>query len=727
MTTENESLRYLQALPRWLAWAEQHWVDVDQEKGHWAPASEKVLGHCAHGSYLAACVLLAAAPKALQEECHLSADEMIERALKSHRYIFSSHVSRSGPGKARWGHHWGSPILTERLANFVDMLDPFMSDADRLLWSDVLVSEAGHHLQTPIETNRFAAKGETHAERNYWRGSALYRAAQAVGDHPDAQAWMDKARAYWMNSFSVPADAICDAPIDGKPCREWFIGANVHPEFVFEHHGTVSVDYVVHTAAFFTMILVSALSRGWPRNEAMFHHMTDLWSFLRKVILPNGRLAFVGGVNRPRYALSQNYLLPALLAWDRFGGDPAARELARGVQEIQSKDLSASGDGSFYGARMAALRNDPKRAQTYWRLEADVVISLGLSRLITQLPCGNFIQGPTSGRLAVRPEDLNRPLCSRDAAFILQRTRQGLFGVYWGRSATAEEDPPLALCVPFKNPDRVEWRGNLATSFRPSGPQRKLLNWSFVSFDQGFSTAAHILEAIPERGDDVSPAVDQRVGFVLFPDGRTLLRVEKARALRRVELSEVAACSLNLPNDLFTGGSLNLYEASGKRAIHSGKDDANVQRIESPWVAVGDDLGVIALRGPRAFSLEPAADREHGFKTLLAEHLYYPLVREIQTFQAGQTILDTAVLFVVNADHRETEEMARRLNAQRVPCGTPDVEMWRLDPGAERPMLIVLNLTDGECQVDGPEDLANLTPLTPDTKINGDKLRQRGC
>ncbi len=38
--------------------------------------------------------------------------------------------------------------------------------------------------------------------------------------------------------------------------------------------------------------------------------------------MPNGQIALLGGVMRPRYIIFQNYLLPALLFWQRYGGDP---------------------------------------------------------------------------------------------------------------------------------------------------------------------------------------------------------------------------------------------------------------------------------------------------------------------------------------------------------------------------------------------------------------------
>ena len=246
-----DAMRYLESLPAWLAWAERDWTAIDGARGRWGPEASRVLGHCAHGSYLSACALLATGPEDLRAQCHLSQDEMVDRALRSLRYILSCHVGQPATARSEtaWGHHWGSPILVERVANFVGLLAPFTTEREQALWHDMLVSEADHHCTTPIETNRFPAQGETHGERNYWRGSILLRAARSLPDHPHAAEWLDLSSAYFVNSCSVPSDAQCSAVVDGKPCSEWFIGANVHPDFVFEHHGAVSLDYCIHTAA----------------------------------------------------------------------------------------------------------------------------------------------------------------------------------------------------------------------------------------------------------------------------------------------------------------------------------------------------------------------------------------------------------------------------------------------------------------------------------------------
>ena len=692
---------YLAALPAWLRWAERYWTDLGAGRGRWGATHNKALGRSGHGGYLSACALLACEADTTGDQTGLSRDEMISRALKCFRHIFASHVCRGEPAadETAWGHHWGSPVLLERTTNFVDLLEPYMAQADRELRREVIVSEAEHHLATPIETNRFPADGETHMERNYWRGSALYRAAQVAPDHPNAAPWLEKARGYWINSVSVPADGALGTVVDGKPCQERFVGANLHPEFVFEHHGAASTDYTMHTQAFLVMIMLSVLRHGWTPSEAMFHHMVDLWNVARRFILPNGRMAFVGGAKRPRYAITQNYLLPITLFWSRFGGDAGVEHIPEAVLAIQSQDREASGDGSFYTARAQWIREQPMDvARYFWRMGADAIYSLGMAHLLSKLPARNVVAAPTAGEPAFADEDLKRPIFCRDAGLVFRRTDHGFFSVYWGRSDTAEEDPPLALAIPLANPDRADWLTNLATVFQPFGPDRKLADWRFESFPNGFATAGRILEGDPE--DKGAYPIDQRLAFVLFPDGRSFLRIEKATARAPIRVSEIAALNLNLANDIFTGNEFTLSSTGGAQRIRGKGGAEGLQEIAGPWVNIEDELGVIALYGPEAFTLECFSERLRGFNTLLAERLCYPLVREPRTFEKGETILDTAVLLIANISAQETREKAAAMDFARSTDAGVEIILLRLDK--ERSAMVAVNLSGSVREIELP-------------------------
>lgn len=728
MTAESKSSVYLKYFPEWLAWAEESWTDIDGEIGYFGTGTGATLAHSALTGYMAACAIMATCPdEQMRKKCSLSQELMIERALKSYRFIIKCHLSQnsSATDNTKWGHHWGSPIVIERMANFVDILKPYMPNEDLRLWHNMLIDEANYHLETSVQTNRFSSEGETHAERNYWRGSTLFRVAQEISNHKNVPLWLEKSSEFCVNALSVPDDAYCNVVVDGKPVNGRFIGANAHPEFVFEHHGAISIDYSIHTESFFTMIMISVLRNNWQPSDALSHHMGDVWNFVRQCILPSGNIAFIGGLQRPRYAITQSYLLPCLLFWHHYGCDSGAKKLAEQVLTIISHLRDESKDGSFYSTRAVALRmkrNIHPLSYFYYRLESDVIISLGLSHMIMELPEKEALFGPTVGKITCDEKHLQRPVHAKDAGLVFQRTTDGLFSVNWRRSERAEADPPLANAVALSNGHRAEWLSNLSTVFKPFRPERRLLNYWITYFKNGFATAGGIHEASFLRSDETGPGygIDQRLAFILMPDGRTFLRLEKAKARCKLNISEIASLNLNIANDIFTGNQFELVTSHGTKTIHGvgGKD--SIEPIESAWVNIADELGVVSLYGPEEFTLETFSERQRGYKTLLVERLYYPLIKKDITMQEGEDILDTAILLIANSSADETKRISANLDFHRIPNDDSDIEIIEFCYAEDKRALVVVNFSESKKEISFAnfgKKSADLELVTPGTLI----------
>ncbi|HRU06544.1 MAG TPA: hypothetical protein P5137_12310, partial [Candidatus Brocadiia bacterium] len=281
--------------------------------------------------------------------------------------------------KIAWGHHWGSGITIERIANFVDLAKDSLPPDLYQAWLDMLACESDYQLNVRVEANRFSEKGETHGERNYWRGALLFRAARLMPNHPSAQAWLDKAASFFANAMSTPEDATSDVVMDGKPLRELHIGANAHPGCVFEHHGVFSSDYSVINASFHAMAMLGALRNNWPVMDTLSLHQDDLWRVIRHLVLPGGRIACVGK-QRPRYSIMYCYLMPVLALRMRGPDAAQAAEMLQASFSLLQKDRDASGNGAFFSGRCqeGMERWNKDRPAYYYRLEADAILSLGL-------------------------------------------------------------------------------------------------------------------------------------------------------------------------------------------------------------------------------------------------------------------------------------------------------------------------------------------------------------
>ncbi len=705
---------YLRHFPQWLEWAEPHWHETDDGGGFFGAGTGVVLDHSATAGYLAACAALAAGPESLRAACHLALPELKRRAASALRFILAGHVSRppKTAGAQSWGRHWGSPILIERLANLVACLEPWLPEAERATWRAVLEDEADYLLTAPIETNRFGLRGETHGERNYWRGSLLFRAARLDPGHPRAAAWLDRSSLYCLNALSMPADADSAALVDGRPLRDWHQGANMHPGALFEHHGVLSLDYSIIAESFFVMAMIGVLRHGWTPTQALFHHMGDLWRFIRKCILPEGRIVCFGK-QRPRYTIMYHYALAGLVFWARHGGDPGAWELAQALERVAEIDRAAAGDGSFHGARGEGLRllRADSRPYYYFRLEADAILARSYAWLLLTAPAALPARGPTCGR-PPRADELADPVVSQAAGLVMRRNSRALYAVYWHRSEKAEADPALALVVPAGHGHRADWLSNLATIFKPLRNRHVVRAWRTAACGGGFITAGQIDEGLPMPSDDgTAMLIDQRLVFVMLPDGRALLRLEIARARQAVRLLEIAGLNLNLVNDIFTGNQFDLISAAGLHRIPGrGGADAEME-IHSPWVCLPGELGVVAAGGaPEPFVLATAAQRRRAYESLLVERLYWPLRRAPRLYAAGEVILDTAAWLLPGAAAAETANFHAQLQWQSHAAG--DALLLRTFKYFGQPAGLLVNLGDAPQTVTAGQ-LAPLAGLAP--------------
>ncbi len=717
---------FLRHFPRWLQWAEPHWHETDAGSGFFGAGTGVVLDHSATAGYLAACATLAAGPESLRARCHIPPAEMTRRASCALRFILAGHVSqlRGTAGGNSWGRHWGSPIVLERMANAVDCLEPWLPDADRAAWRAVLEDEADFLLTAPVEANRFGLRGETHGERNYWRGSLLFRAARLYPGHPRAGAWLERSSLYCLNALSMPEDAVSDALVDGRPLRDWHRGANMHPGALFDHHGVLSLDYGIIAESFFVMAMIGVLRHGWTPTEALFHHMGDLWRFVRKCILPEGRIVCFGK-QRPRYTIMYHYALAGLVFWARHGGDPGAWELARALERVAEIDRAASGDGSFHGARGEGLRllRADSRPYYYFRLEADAILARSYAWLLLTAPAALPAGGPTGGR-PPRADELTDPVVSQDAGLVMRRHPRALYAVYWNRSEKAEADPALALVVPAGHGHRADWLSNLATIYKPLRARHFPRGWRAELCGGGFITAGQIDEGLPMPSDDgTAMLIDQRLVFVMLPDGRAMLRIEVARARQPVRLLEIAGLNLNLANDIFTGNQFDLVSNAGARRVPGCGGAEGEMEIHSPWVCLPGELGVVAAGGePKPFVLATTARRRRAYETLLVERLYWPLHRIPRLYAEGELIQDTAVWLIPGATADETRAFHAGMRWQSHAAGA-DLLLKTFDCFGQ-PAGLLVNLSATERTVGGDQlaPLAGLAPVNGATPAAGIKL-----
>ena len=194
----------------------------------------------------------------------------MDQAARAIRYAVSSHLSgtqKCTDGKP-WGGSWQSAMWTATLVF-----------GARLMWDDldaelqqgvarVIASEADRFLSIKPPTGRW---GDTKAEENGWDMTCLVVADSMFPNHPHAAAWHEKGIEYMMNTHSVPQDALDKTLVDGRPVCEWFVGANLNPDFTLENHNIFHPCYMACSSYFQTQAEMYYTYAGRPIQIGRAH------------------------------------------------------------------------------------------------------------------------------------------------------------------------------------------------------------------------------------------------------------------------------------------------------------------------------------------------------------------------------------------------------------------------------------------------------------------------
>ena len=221
-----QSLRLLTA---WMGSAEAFWYPLPGHEGlgcygtgfgGWGvQTNQKYLGAMAALSVLGERAPLI--PRAVAIQARARALAALRFSLRSHN---SGDVIR--PDGTQWGHTWISTLGVERMMYGVYLLMPYLSDQDRADLCRVLASESNWLLKhyhrgrvRGVAADPWNHTGKNAPESNIWNGAVLWRTAAMYPDHPDADAWRQRAHLFLMNAASVPSDADDRRVMAGKPIK----------------------------------------------------------------------------------------------------------------------------------------------------------------------------------------------------------------------------------------------------------------------------------------------------------------------------------------------------------------------------------------------------------------------------------------------------------------------------------------------------------------------------
>ena len=692
-TADVEGLRaeLAENLSTWLRAAERYWYDDPAEPTRgWYGSGFDNWGVQTNQKYVAAAATVAAYGSDPQTRSFAAA-----RALAALRFSLWSH--RSGPGRCAdgrpWGHTWISALGLERMMFSVDLLQPWLTEDDRLAVDAVLISECqwvatDFHRGSArgIVADRWNRSGDNAPESNLWSGALLWRTAARRPDHPDAETWRELARRFLINSVSVAADAVDATMVDGLPVAERHVGANFFDSYALDHHGYLNVGYMIICVSNAAMLHFDLRRRGEAAPAALHHHQGDLWQVVRRMISTDGRLLRIGGDSRVRYAYCQEYLLPSLLyAADRHR-DPHAFELLVAQLDQLRAEQRANADGSFYGERLSEL--SATSPYYYTRVESDRACAVAMT--IEQLGQTRWPEPATQSF----EESAAGGWVDHDHGAVLHRAPDRFASFSWRANGLTQ-----GLCLPPDRGDLAEWERNLAPEMITEGvprepartgiaSSRRLVSATVEPFDGGFLTYGLVEEgadmAIAE-GWSGGPAATSFIVVAALPDEQTVVGLHLVRTGdHHAGIVSAKGLHLGVPIDL-PRSTHHLSTEEGDLRLRAGEADTVIGL--GSWACFDDRLGVVGLFGADELVLDRSTRRRGGpQRSMYVDEVCWPRLANHRYVPPQTAVLDCGWAVLSDADATTTRRFARAHRGQR--AVEPSTRRLEIDTVAGRFLLV---------------------------------------
>ena len=343
---------YLQALLRFEPWAESVWKDYPKisNSGYFGDGASDGNGGIRGTIEIAFsyCVLIRAFPDAPERQHRLN---RIEAAL---RYAVETHQSGPAALVAVDGKKWGVDSTCSQndgrgwqanawaasmgfvAALLEKELDPKIVEGCKR----VVAAEADFRSRIPPASGYLH---NTRAEENGWQSNILALAPAWMPRDPRAKKWIEAAKLYMANTYSVPADST-------GPLKEWVKTQTMFPSYTLENHGFFHPSYqisgIMSLGDSYLMARMINPAVAEELRPFMKHNVIPVWQVTKCILLDTGDLAFPSGMD---WSLHQ-FEDVSCLAWMAAHFDMPEAQWAqfRVAKQILHRQ-TVNGDGRFVG------------------------------------------------------------------------------------------------------------------------------------------------------------------------------------------------------------------------------------------------------------------------------------------------------------------------------------------------------------------------------------------
>lgn len=572
--------------------------------------------------------------------------EDIEVALKLFRYAFRTHVTGDMVCScgSQWGRHWISVLGLERATHAINALMPYFTEDDLSRYRALRISEADFLLDYEVVASMSGAEHKNKPESNAWNGGFLWRCALDYPDHEKVALWKNKGNKLLLNGISYITDAQSDELYDGIPLKDWHIAPNFTENYSLDHHGYMNIGYSFVTLSNIAMLHFNFKEKQQQAPAALYLHAGDLWNTIKKFVFDDGRMLRIGGYNRSRYTYCQCYMLPVFLFAADHLGDSDAMRLGKNCMELIRREQLYNEDGSFYSKRLDEIR---KHSYYYYvRLESDPAV------VLSQYVYWNKLFGFPGENCGKQPDIV----WSDDfhGAHLIKKD-----GAIRSFVASAHRfSGPIALCVPADCSDMAEWQGNLSSRIVMNRAGSTLLHSAGTQEEDQFTHNCKFVwyNDLPlGEGEQKYPIAETCSAVAALPDRKTLVVIERCRAIKEEVFEEIIPLQFSMPNDLFNGG-VRRYTGENFDIVSKMLPDTESDTdTRCRKLAIDGRVTVCALAENDTLHLiKPASRSAHvidkkTLKSLYIDYISPAGVMKYRFARPGEVFSDTAVAVAVDA------------------------------------------------------------------------------
>lgn len=639
----------MRILERFPMYGERGWhADYlgDHDLGYFGDRSHGEMGMRAMGNYIFVAALLATDSAYDARPSGVSRETLLARAKACIAYMTRAHVTgdiKCADGTA-WGNEWQSAWWTAKMAAGARLLWPKLAAQERERVERVVVYEADRHLDR-VPPSGMASN--TRSEENGWDTEVMAWAVGMFPDHQHAPAWRQKLTEFYMNTLSAPQDKTDTTVVDGKQVKDWVVSANIHDDYTIENHGAYHFCYMacpLHSLAWGFEGLIGG-SQNPP--EALFHHYLDVWRWVKRGYIGEGRFAYLSGKDWPRYAYGLSFVLPATVVAQIQFDDADARRIESDRIATLEREQILNADGSFYGGRFTRNAIEGRNAE----YETDTYANLALCYLLHR-----------RGKTPIPPdsEQLRKHLAgtwsSAGSGWIFGRSPKVFASFSWRYLGGIR---PVGLFIPAGSADMAEWMPNqLVGQFDVEGVDARKTKYqhSETTSKAGFGTTGEIVYS-DAKG---APLVRQQISYTALTEEGVAVVMERTVAVAPVKVKSSRALNVAIANDIFNGSvrkigyrpsnlGFELTGATNLGTTEAALSTANAvsstdRQISSKWLTIDNRLGIVSLKG-EGFTIHDTSGRNAPWGSIQYDVISAQEMGE-RELRAGDTIIESAYVLI---------------------------------------------------------------------------------